>query len=195
MDPAAQAKQPSSTISDSDLGASNAPKPGAVNGSKPWFRKIAIGDALVALLVVFYGIYLINGASLIRVLPVYSRIGPRFFPYLVGVGAVVCGVLLLIGALRGFKSEPEGGEDVDPEVRDNLRPVLVIAVALTAGAALMKPAGFVSAATLIFSGVALAFGSRRQLRDLAIGLLLSLAAYLAFTRLLSLTLPAGVLPL
>lgn len=161
----------------------------------PWFRRIAIGDALVALLVVIYGIYLINGAGLIRVLPVYSRIGPRFFPYLVGIAAVVCGVLLLIGALRGLRSEPEGGEDIDLTVRDNLRPVLVIAVALAIGAVLMKPAGFVIASTLIFTGVALAFGSRRQLRDVAIGFLLSLATYLAFTDLLSLTLPAGVLPL
>ena len=118
----------------------------------------------------------------------------RFFPYLVGFGALTCGVLLLIGALLGNRSQPEGGEDVDLGVRDNLRPVLVIAVALTAGAVLMKPAGFVLAATLVFTGVALAFGSRRQLRDVAIGLLLSLGAYLAFTRLLSLTLPAGVLP-
>jgi putative tricarboxylic transport membrane protein len=149
----------------------------------------------VALLVMLYGVYLINGAGLIRVLPVYSRIGPRFFPYLVGIGAVVCGVLLLVGALRGFRSEPEGGEDVDLGVRDNLRPVLVIAVALASGALLMKPAGFVLASTVIFTGVALAFGSRRRLRDVAIGLLLSLCAYLAFTRLLSLTLPAGVLPL
>ena len=142
-----------------------------------------------------YGVYLINGAGLIRVLPVYSRIGPRFFPYLVGIGAVVCGALRLVGALRGFRSEPEGGEDVDLGVRDNLRPVLVIAVALASGALLMKPAGFVLASTVIFTGVALAFGSRRRLRDVAIGLLLSLCAYLAFTRLLSLTLPAGVLPL
>lgn len=189
MKTAAQAKQ-TNAGDDSRAGADMAPV-----STAPWLRRIAVGDALVALLVLLYGIYLINGAGLIRVLPVYSRIGPRFFPYLVGIGAVVCGALLLVGALRGFRSEPEGGEDVDLGVRDNLRPVLVIGVALALGTLLMKPAGFVLAATLIFTGVALAFGSRRQLRDVAIGLLLSLGAYLAFTKLLSLTLPAGVLPL
>lgn len=135
------------------------------------------------------------GAGNIRVLPVYSRIGPRFFPYLVAGAALLCGILLLIEALRGHRAPPEAGEDVDLSVRDNLRPVLVIAAGLALGAALMKPAGFVLAATLIFVAVALAFGSRYYLRDLLIGLALSLVAYLSFTRLLDLTLPAGVLPL
>lgn len=167
-----------------------------VEASAPtsWLHRVAWGDAFVAVLVVAYGVYLVHGAGLIRVLPVYSRIGPRFFPYLVGCAALVCGLLLLVAAARGVRSTPDGGEDVDLTVRDNLRPVLVIAITLTIGAWLMKPAGFVIAATLIFTGVALAFGSRRLLRDVAIGFGLATVAYLAFTDLLSLTLPAGVLP-
>lgn len=128
-------------------------------------------------------------------LPTYSRIGPRFFPYLVAFGALVCGVLLLVQALRGQRSAPEAGEDIDLNARDNLRPVLVILVALALGAWLMEPAGYVIASTAIFTGVALGFGSRRTLRDVGIGALLALASYLAFTRLLDLNLPAGVLPL
>ncbi len=157
--------------------------------------RVAIGDAFLSLALIGYGVYLVVGAGRIRVLPVYSRIGPRFFPYLVASAALLCGALLLIEALRGRRAPPEAGEDVDLSVRDNLRPVLVIAVGLAVGAALMKPAGFVIAATLIFLTVAMAFGSRQRLRDLLIGLSLSLVAYLSFTRLLDLTLPAGILPL
>lgn len=142
-----------------------------------------------------YGAYLMVGAGRIRVLPVYSRIGPRFFPYLVAVAALLCGVLLLIDALRGRRAPPEAGEDVDLTVKDNLRPVVVIACGLALGAVLMRPAGFVIASTVIFLTVAMAFGSRHRLRDLAVGLSLSLIAYLSFTRLLDLTLPAGLLPL
>src|SRR5690606_40537189 len=128
MEPAAQANR-SSSLTDAGVEASTASTPAPVRtGGRR--RQIAVGDAVVALLVIVYGIYLVNGAGLIRVLPVYSRIGPRFFPYLVGFGALTCGVLLLIGALLGDRSQPEGGEDVDLGVRDNLRPVLVIAVAL-----------------------------------------------------------------
>ncbi len=142
-----------------------------------------------------YGAYLMVGAGRIRVLPVYSRIGPRFFPYLVAVAALLCGVLLLIDALRGRRAPPEAGEDVDLTVKDNLRPVVVIACGLALGAVLMRPAGFVIASTVIFLTVAMAFGSRHRLRDLAVGLTLSLIAFLSFTRLLDLTLPAGLLPL
>lgn len=154
-----------------------------------------MGDALLALALFGYGVYLYWGASNIRVLPVYSRIGPRFFPYLVAGAALVCAVLLLIEALRGRRSLPEAGEDVDLSVRDNLRPVLVIAVGLALGALLMKPAGFVIAATLIFIAVALAFDGRNYLRIVTVGFVLSLTCYLSFTRLLDLTLPAGILPL
>src|SRR5690606_6295555 len=135
------------------------------------------------------------GAGRIRVLPVYSRIGPRFFPYLIATAALLCGVLLLIEALRGRRAPPEAGEDVDLTARDNLRPVVFIACGLALGAVLMRPAGFVIASTVIFLTVAMAFGSRHRLRDIAVGLSLSLVAYLSSTRLRDRTLPAGFLPL
>ncbi len=128
-------------------------------------------------------------------LPTYSRIGPRFFPYVVAIGTLACGALLLISALRGQRSAPEGGEDIDLSARDNLRPVLVIAVALALGTLLMERAGFVLASTVLFTGVALGFGSFRILRNLGVGLVLALTIYLSFTRLLDLNLPAGLLPL
>lgn len=156
---------------------------------------MAVGDAVLSLALIGYGAYLMVGAGRIRVLPVYSRIGPRFFPYLVAGAALLCGVLLLIAALRGERAEPEGGEDVDLSAKDNLRPVIVIAAGLALGAVLMRPAGFVIAATLIFWTVALAFGGRNYVRIAVVGLALSLVSYLSFTRLLDLTLPAGILPL
>ncbi len=160
-----------------------------------WLSRVAYGDAFVSLLLLAYGVYLYLGAGAIRVLPTYSRIGPRFFPYLVAFGTLACGLLLLIAALRGQRSSPEGGEDIDLDARDNLRPVLVIAVALALGTLLMEPAGFVLASTALFAGVALGFGSFRVLRNFGIGFVLAMTIYLSFTRLLDLNLPGGVLPL
>lgn len=156
--------------------------------------RVSIADALIALGVIAFGVYLVYGAGQIRLLPSYARIGPRFFPYLTGFASLACGVLLLVAALRGQRGVPDVSEDIDLSRRDNLRPVVVIAAALALGTLAMERAGFVVASTLIFLGVALAFGSRRLLRDAAAALLLALAAYLAFTRLLDLTLPAGILP-
>ena len=58
---------------------------------------------------------------------------------------------------------------------------------------LLKPVGFVPAAVVLFMCVTFAFGSRRFLRDGVVALVLALTAYLAFTRLLGLQLPPGIL--
>ena len=58
---------------------------------------------------------------------------------------------------------------------------------------LLKPVGFVPAAVVLFMCVTFAFGSRSFLRDGVVALVLALTAYLAFTRLLGLQLPPGVL--
>jgi putative tricarboxylic transport membrane protein len=59
--------------------------------------------------------------------------------------------------------------------------------------ALMKSAGFVVAAGVLFLCVARGFGSVRPVRDLLIGLLLGLAVFLFFVRFLNVSLPAGLL--
>jgi len=57
--------------------------------------------------------------------------------------------------------------------------------------ALVHTAGFVIAAAALFACVARGFGSTRWLRDLAIGLVLSLLVFLFFVRFLNVNLPAG----
>jgi putative tricarboxylic transport membrane protein len=58
---------------------------------------------------------------------------------------------------------------------------------------LLRPVGFVPAAMVLFLSVTFAFGSRSFLRDGIVALVLALVAYLGFTRLLGLQLPAGLL--
>ena len=53
--------------------------------------------------------------------------------------------------------------------------------------------GFIPAVTVLFAATAAAFGRRAVLTDLAIGFVLGTAAYLMFSRLLSLSLPMGPL--
>ena len=57
--------------------------------------------------------------------------------------------------------------------------------------ALIGWAGFVVAGTVLFACVARGFGSRRWLRDVAIGLVLALVIFLFFVKLLNVGLPAG----
>jgi putative tricarboxylic transport membrane protein len=55
-------------------------------------------------------------------------------------------------------------------------------------------AGFIVAGIALFVLVARGFGSTRLVRDVVIAAVLVTAAYLVFTQLLALSLPAGWLP-
>lgn len=157
--------------------------------------RIILGDLGMSLGVIALGIFFLVGAFDIGGLGGYSQIGPRFFPFLVAAGLLLCGALLLVQALRGKHAPAEESEDVDPEARVNWWPVALLGVALTVDILLIEIIGFVLSSTLLFWGAAFGFGSRRYLRDILIGLVLTSVVYLAFTRLLDLNLPAGILPI
>jgi putative tricarboxylic transport membrane protein len=122
----------------------------------------------------------------------FSGVGPRFFPYVVGAGLTVCGALLAWRALAGgwramsYADSAHGTPD--------WRAFALISAGIVLQMALAGWAGFVLATVAMFTLVARGFGSTRLVRDLVIGAVLVTAAYLVFTRLLSLTLPAGLLP-
>lgn len=159
-----------------------------------WLRRVPWGDLLFALGVLALGGYFALGAFDIRVLPGYARIGPRFFPLVVALGLLVCGALLLIQALRGKAAPPEATEDADSSAPTDWRAPLLLSLALLADILLMRRLGFVLASTLLFWLAAVAFGNRTHLRTLLVGFALASGVYLAFTRLLDLRLPQGVLP-
>jgi putative tricarboxylic transport membrane protein len=57
----------------------------------------------------------------------------------------------------------------------------------------VEPLGYVIVSSIVFWLTAWAVGARHVLRSAVIAVVLSLVVYLAFTRLLDITLPAGVL--
>lgn len=158
-------------------------------------RPILWGDLLLGVAVLVLGGWFLVGSFEIRLLSGYSRIGPRFFPYLVAGGLLLCAVLLIVQALRGQAAPLEMAEDVDVMADADWRAIGLLVVSLFVYILLIERLGFVLASTLLFWGVAFAFGSRHWLRDPLAGLILAVAVYLGFTQLLDLTLPAGILPL
>lgn len=161
----------------------------------PGRKPISWGDLAVALGTFGLGAYFLQGAYRIKVLPSYSNVGPRFFPFLVAYALLACGLVLTVQALRGVRGIPEDAEDVDSDAPTDWRALLIMGGALLLNLLLMRRAGFIVASTVLYVGVALAFHERSWLRALAIGAVLSTAIYLAFTDLLGLTLPAGIVPL
>lgn len=122
----------------------------------------------------------------------FSGVGPRFFPYLVGAGLAVCGALLAWSAVAGgWRAMPD---DDGVHASADWRAFALISAGIVLQMVLIGWAGFILAGVVLFVLVARGFGSMRLVRDIVIGVVLVTVAYLVFTRLLSLSLPAGWLP-
>lgn len=151
---------------------------------KPWW----LGLAVVAL----GGLWLYHGLSFGQTHNI-SGVGPGLAVTLIGGGLVLLGALLLVQVGRGTSSKPEPAELVDTNPGDRRKAALLAFAATAAPLLLIEQIGFPLTAAAVFAGVARAFGSRRLLVDLAIGLVLGAVTWGGF-RLLGLDL-GGLFPL
>jgi putative tricarboxylic transport membrane protein len=157
-------------------------------------RRVNIGEMLLALWAVLFGILIVWQTTLIRLTPAYSKVGPRVIPYIVGAGMIVVGVWLAYEALTGRMSlGTTESEDADPALPTDWRTVGLLALALLVYLLLIERAGFIIASATLFVMAAFAMGSRRLARDIAIGIVMSTVLYVVFSRGLGLSLPAGIL--
>ncbi len=161
---------------------------------RPPSSGISIGELLLAVAAVVFGIAIAWEATRIHLTPAYAKVGPRAIPYIVGVGLVVVGIWLAVEALTGRAAAPTTeSEDADPTLPTVWRTVGMLTVALVAYLLLIERGGFVVASAVLYAGAAFAMGSRRVIRDVATGIVLALVLYVGFTRGLDLRLPAGLL--
>jgi putative tricarboxylic transport membrane protein len=157
-------------------------------------RQVNIGETLLALMAVVFGILIVWQTTLIRLTPAYSKVGPRVIPYIVGAGMVIVGVWLAFEALSGRAlAISTDSEDADPTLPTDWRCIGLLALALLAYLFLIEPAGFIIASATLFVVAAFAMGSQRRVRDIAIGVILATVLYLIFSRGLGLPLPPGIL--
>ncbi len=169
-------------------GGLNGPRPGAPGAgaaAPPW------PDLAAGLFVVVLGGLALWQALVIPTSPIYAQVGPKAVPLAVAGGLLLLGAGLVYEALRGGWSR-----DLE-EVRDappvNRRAFALLLAGLAANLLLIGPLGFSLAATVQYVLVAAAFGSRRFLRDAALALALTLAAWFLFVELLGVNIGAGVL--
>jgi putative tricarboxylic transport membrane protein len=149
-------------------------------------RGLRLGEAILAAFVLGLGLFIAVETAMLRTGPGYAAIGPKLFPWLVAAGLLLVGAALLYEARAGAVAHP-AGFDLD------LPPALMVSAGLVLQMILMRPAGFVIASTVLFVAVTRAFGSRRLVLNVAVGLVLCLATFVAFRWGLGLILPAGVL--
>ncbi len=157
--------------------------------------EILLGLGLIAL-----GLFFAVETTEIKVAPIYAKVGPTVFPWIAAGALIVLGVLFAIQAWRRGQHSPspgpipgQGYPATPPAPASDWRALAVISAALLLQVALLRSAGFIVTATILFMAVTYAFGSRQYLRNLVVAVLLAVLVYIGFTRGLNLQLPPGVL--
>ena len=148
---------------------------------------------VVAVLAVVGGFLVYNGLTLDEGFAKVDPVGPKFFPLIIGVAALVLAVVLAVAIPRGSKGEADAGEDIDPEAPGDWRTVGLLIGLLVAMILLVNPLGWVITSGLFFAGAATVLGSRHYVRNILIGAVLALASFYAFYSGLGIPLPAGIL--
>ena len=111
--------------------------------------------------------------------------GPEAMPIVIAAGLGLLAIGNLIDALRG---------NLPPREIADPKPVLMILGGLALLIAIIGfGGGFILATSALFVATSAAFGRRAILKDIAIALVLSTLIFLAFDKLLTLSLPAGPL--
>lgn len=151
------------------------------------------GELGFAGLLLALGVFVLVDTTSIEIPKAASNVGPRFFPYAVGILLTGAAVAVIVDIVRGGHAEPEESELVDPDQPFNLRRVALVVGAVVAFGVLLEPLGYVMATSISFFMIAFALGARHYAR-LAIGsVIVAVTIYLAFTRGLGIFLPPGLL--
>lgn len=120
-------------------------------------------------------------------------VGPRVFPYIVGVGMVVLAVLLAVATARGDVGEGEEGEDIDLTSPPDWLTVAKLLGVLVLNLVFVNIIGWAITGALLFAGCAWALGSRTLLRDLIVGAVMSVGSWYFFYVGLDVPLSPGIL--
>ncbi len=149
-----------------------------------------VPDAVVASAVICAGLATIVIASTVTVPLSSNVVGPRAFPYAVGVVLSLAGVAVLVDTLRGRLGAPDAGEDVDTDAPTDWSTLLRIFLSFAAHIAVVDLVGWALAGALLFTLIAWSLGAN-IVRAAVAGLILGFVVQALFVSALGVTLPAG----
>lgn len=157
--------------------------PGAGDPAQPPRRVDRAGIVIAALLAALAAVLVFDARGL-QSTTMYGM-GPEAMPVVVAIGLALLAIGNFVDALRGNLPARESTDPV---------PVVLILVGLALLIAIIGfGGGFILATSGLFVTTSAAFGRRAILMDSIIALVMSILIYLAFDRLLTLSLPTGPL--
>jgi putative tricarboxylic transport membrane protein len=167
-------------------------------------KQMRLPDRVIGLLVFGLGAVVAYAGSRLPPVP-GQQVGPNVFPFVIGVGLCLCGLMITFGIGRSFEEEAEvdlaAHSDQPSEeqvlaahgplykLRVLIPPALLVFYALAA-----ERLGFYVTAALMILIAALAFGGRPRLA-IPVALAAPVIVHLAFYKLLRVPLPAGLVPM
>jgi putative tricarboxylic transport membrane protein len=150
----------------------------------PASRRVDTAGVVMALVLAALAAVLVWDSRQLQTTTMYGM-GPEVMPVVIATGLGLLALGNLFDALRG---NLPARENADP------RAVLLILAGLALLIAIIGfGGGFILATSALFVTTSTAFGRRAILVDTAIALVMTTLIYLAFDRLLTLSLPAGPL--
>ena len=147
-------------------------------------RRIDRAGVVIAVALAALAALLVWDANQLKSNTVYGM-GPEAMPVVIAVGLGLLAIGNLIDALRG---NLPARESADPGAVWLILAGLALLIAIIGFGG-----GFILATSALFVTTARAFGRRAILADFGIALVMTTLIYLAFDRLLTLSLPAGPL--
>ncbi|MFZ5733612.1 MAG: tripartite tricarboxylate transporter TctB family protein [Pseudomonadota bacterium] len=139
---------------------------------------------IIAGLLALTAILLVWDANRINAVVTYGM-GPEATPVVVAIGLGILAIANFIDALRGNLPPRESADPVAVWLILGGMAALIAIIGLGGG--------FIPAASVLFVATSAAFGRRAVVTDTIIALVLTTLIYLAFDKLLTLSLPAGPL--
>ena len=151
------------------------------------------GELAFAGSLLILGLVVLYDTSKMLVPPGSGTVGPQIFPYLVSGFVILISLGLFLQIFRGNLGVPEGTEFGEVVEKTDFKSLAMVAGSMLTYPLLIERAGFIIASSVVFFGVAFAYGAKNLLKNLAISLIFSLIVYFAFSKGLNVSLPAGIL--
>jgi putative tricarboxylic transport membrane protein len=157
-------------------------------------------DRIIVVCTLVLAVLYFYGTSLIPSLEIGDPLGPKAFPYLIGIGLLVSAAWLLLETLQAGKTdaaEPQAlADQVDMGPQDH-RHLLVIAGVVAWIAiyfALFEPVGFLLATPVALLGLMAYFNRHKWVANVLTSVLFPMGTYFLFSKVLGVNLAKGLLP-
>ena len=151
------------------------------------------GELAFAGSLLILGLVVLYDTSKMLVPPGSGTVGPQVFPYLVSGFVIFISLGLFVQIFRGNLGVPEGTEFGEVVEKTDFKSLAMVAGSMLTYPLLIERAGFIIATSVVFFGVAFAYGAKNLLKNLVISIIFSLIVYFSFSKGLNVGLPAGIL--